>query len=504
MAVYYIVADGTPPLGPNQIEAGGTIQVHDGDTFIFEAGADKSTTFELASGEPLGSDFAIAFTSSNTSGSNFDVKIKSDLNPDISVANGVDIDNIHIDASNADSTTFTAGDGTSLKSFTGSSSGPDTVIIGDTATVSGNIDTQGGADSVTIGDNGTFNGEIRVGSGDDQLTIGSGNTFVKKITMDGGADNLSVGDNNTFNYTIDTGDGVDTVTFGDNNTIDELWTGNEADVVDIGFVDSSVAQTIDGVNHNPGTIIDVLRIDVSDDRAGFEAELLNNGYIKQPDGTYIADGSTDFHIVWNNVQINDFEKIIICFVRGTLLDTPNGPKAVEELEIGDLVDTLDHGPQEIRWIGRRMVPAVGKFAPVRIKKGALGNRRDLLVSPQHRMLLTGCQMELLFGEEQVLATAKSLVDDHSILIQPGGLVEYHHIMFDQHEIVFAEGAPSESFYSGDQAINSLSEATRDELFDLFPELASEPSSYGCSARADLKLWEGKLARSQMAQLGAVQ
>ena len=80
------------------------------------------------------------------------------------------------------------------------------------------------------------------------------------------------------------------------------------------------------------------------------------------------------------------------------------------------------------------------MAPILIRKGALGNTRDLRVSPQHRMLLSGWQAEVLFGESEVLATAKSLVNDHSILREEGGEVKYFHILFDSHEIVYAEGA----------------------------------------------------------------
>ncbi|MBZ0130602.1 MAG: Hint domain-containing protein [Rhodobacteraceae bacterium] len=336
MATYYVVADGSTPLGANQIEAGSTIDVHDGDVFIFEADADKTTKFELASGEPYSSDFSIIFTDTNTSGSNFTVEVKADLNVDFSVADGADVSNISIDASYSDSTSLTVGDGASINAYSGSSSGADMLEFGDNIAIMGKIDTQGGSDSITIGNDGHFYDEIKLGSGNDEIMIGSGNTFDKKITTDGGGDTFTSADNNTFNNTIDTGDGEDTVTFGDDNTITDFWAGNEADIVDVGFVDSSVAQTIDGVAHQPGAVDDVLRIDVSDDRAGFEQALNDNGYIQQPDGTWLADGSTDFHLMWNNVEINDFEKIIICFVRGTLIETPNGPVQIEDLRAGDL------------------------------------------------------------------------------------------------------------------------------------------------------------------------
>jgi len=140
------------------------------------------------------------------------------------------------------------------------------------------------------------------------------------------------------------------------------------------------------------------------------------------------------------------------------------------------------------------------MAPILIRKGALGNDRDLRVSPQHRMLLQGWQAELLFGEHEVLATAKSLVNDHSIIRVEGGEVEYFHLLFDIHEIIYAEGAPSESFQPGEQGWKALDEPTRNEILELFPELSDgDFSSYGASARFSLKHKEGQLLGQYMLQ-----
>ncbi len=134
-----------------------------------------------------------------------------------------------------------------------------------------------------------------------------------------------------------------------------------------------------------------------------------------------------------------YETLAPCFTRGTLIKTDQGERPIEELAAGDMVLTMDHGYQPIRWIGSSKRAATGDLAPILIRKGALGNDRDLRVSPQHRMLLQGWQAELLFGELEVLATAKSLLNDHSILRDEGGEVEYFHMLFDTHEIIYAEG-----------------------------------------------------------------
>ena len=196
-----------------------------------------------------------------------------------------------------------------------------------------------------------------------------------------------------------------------------------------------------------------------------------------------------------NGEFNLGVSVAICFAKGTLIETASGEKAVEHLRAGDLVRTLDHGDQPIRWIGSVRRPALGKLAPIKICKGALGNRRDLMVSPQHRMLLTGWRAELFFGECEVLATAKSLVNDRDIVRVEGGFVDYFHILFDTHEIIFAEGALSESFHPGAMGAQALSQDAHDEILTLFPHLGTQDfASYGASARASLKFKEAALLR----------
>ena len=177
---------------------------------------------------------------------------------------------------------------------------------------------------------------------------------------------------------------------------------------------------------------------------------------------------------------------IICFTAGTMIRTPRGERQIETLKPGDMVTTLDRGEQPLRWIGRRTVPATGVLAPIRFATGSYGNHRDLLVSPQHRMLCRGYAAQLLFGETEVLAPAKSLVDDFQVTIDYGGMVTYVHMLFDRHEIVIANGAPSESFYPGRCGLDSLSDPSRDELFRLFPALRSDAGSYGPASRTCVK------------------
>lgn len=189
--------------------------------------------------------------------------------------------------------------------------------------------------------------------------------------------------------------------------------------------------------------------------------------------------------------ISDFTFDVTCFARGTKILTDRGEIEVENLRSGDKVTTFGNDNREIRWIGSRKVKAEGKFAPITIKKGALGNFEDLSVSPQHRMLVKGWRAELLFGDNEVLVAAKHLINGESIYIKEGGDIEYFHILFDRHEIIYSNGALSESFHPNDVGLRGLEDKTRKEVFELFPELEADASSYGPTARTALKAFEAK-------------
>ncbi len=222
--------------------------------------------------------------------------------------------------------------------------------------------------------------------------------------------------------------------------------------------------------------------DVIDETSGWVAYDGTNFNLTDSDGDVSPDGSDAVALV----RDFDYRDNIICFTEGTAIQTPHGERRIEALKAGDLVLTLDHGPQPIRWIGRRSVRATGRLAPIRFAKGTIGNHRDLLVSPQHRMLYGGYMTQLHFGEPEVLAPAHSLVDDFGVTIDYGGMVTYIHMLFDQHELVIANGAPSESFFPGDQGLSTLTDPARDELFGIFPELRSNIGAYGPASRICLK------------------
>lgn len=135
----------------------------------------------------------------------------------------------------------------------------------------------------------------------------------------------------------------------------------------------------------------------------------------------------------------------VSFVRGTHITMANGlQKPIQELEVGERVLTRDNGPREVRWIGRQTVRATGDLAPILIAKGALNNSGDLMLSPNHRLFIYQRRDHIKAGRAEVLVRARQLVNGHSVVQSDGGFVEYFQILFDQHEIIYAEGIAAES------------------------------------------------------------
>ncbi|SEN15021.1 Hint domain-containing protein [Pseudorhodobacter antarcticus] len=216
--------------------------------------------------------------------------------------------------------------------------------------------------------------------------------------------------------------------------------------------------------------------------------VIGDGQIESKTFTYtISDGLGNTDVGF--VTVNS----IPCFVAGTAILTPDGEVAVESLLPGDLVMTHDDGAQPLRWIGRRVVAATGSFAPVHIRAGTFGPHADLMVSPLHRILIRDSLAELLFGETDVLVAAKDLVNGSSVRYMEGGEVEYVHLLFDRHQVIFSEGLATESFLPGPQTTKSFEADIMAEICALFPEIDPETGNgYSPAARRTLRPFEAHL------------
>ena len=177
----------------------------------------------------------------------------------------------------------------------------------------------------------------------------------------------------------------------------------------------------------------------------------------------------------------------VCFTTGMPIETERGPVAVEDLKIGDMVHTYDRGLQPIRFIYRRKVPALGEHAPVVFEKNALGENERFVVSQKHRISMnTHPDLKAFYGD--VLMEARYFVDGTTVrIVRNQPFVEYFHIMFDQHELIWSNGVLSESWQPHKRNLKR-DKALREELLSIFPEIAKKHSkNSGGAARETIAL-----------------
>lgn len=198
---------------------------------------------------------------------------------------------------------------------------------------------------------------------------------------------------------------------------------------------------------------------------------------------------------------------VICFTPGTHIETPDGPRAIETLREGDYVQTKDSEAQQIQWIGQRRMSGARLFAmprlrPIRFRAGAMGIGRpdeELVVSPEHRMLVKGAVARALFNTDEVLVRAKDMLNDRDIVIDSQlKEVTYVHLLLPKHEIVWANGVETESFHPANTALSTLSEADREALLQMRPDFEVQPERYGAFARRNLSASEAAILAHEAA------
>ena len=305
---------------------------------------------------------------------------------------------------------------------------------------------------------------------DDTLEGGQGNDLIY-----GGIDEDQMS-GSAGNDTLIGGQGADT-----------MVGGGDRDV----FLGADAGDVVDGSEN--GDDFDVLDLRGSGPvRVTYSDDNPENGSVDFLD----ADGNVTGSMTFTNI-----ENVIPCFTPGTLIATPRGEIPVEELRAGDRVITRDNGIQQIRWVGRKDLTWADlslnpHLKPILIRKGSLGNglpERDMMVSPNHRVLVANDRTALYFDEHEVLVAAKHLVAGRGVHEVDSMGTSYLHFMFDRHEVVLSNGAWTESFQPGDYTLKGMGNAQRNEIFELFPELKSEEGreAFG-AARRTLKKHEAKL------------
>lgn len=243
----------------------------------------------------------------------------------------------------------------------------------------------------------------------------------------------------------------------------------------------------------------------------FTATVIDAGSGAQPLLMFLDElppRNTDLWVVHHTVRSNtNTDPLaadgVICFTAGTRIATPNGATLVETLSVGDMVLTQDNGPQPVLWIGSRHMTGARLFAmprlrPVRIKTGAFGIERpdqEFLVSPEHRLLVSGRMAQDLFNTTEVLVAAKDLVDGRVIATDLcARSVTYIHLLLPHHNILWANGVATESFHPAHANLASLDDADRAHLLNAFPGLDLDPYRYGASARRSLSAPEAAILR----------
>ena len=379
--------------------------------------------------------------------------------------------------------------------------GDDTLNGGD------GVDTlQGGADNDLLngglgadllqGDAGddTLNGDdgadiLQGGDGNDLLNGGLGNDFFQ-----GGLGNDTL-NGDAGNDIVEGGDGNDQINGGPG--VDTLYGGADRDDFTISQGQGAGSEVFGG-----STGDDYDRLILEGPTAGYR--VIETG--PDSDGNGI-DGRVEYLDAAGNItgtlQFENIEEIVSvpCFTPGTLIATPRGEVPVESLKAGDRIITRDNGIQELRWIGQRKfdwahLTANPHLRPIMVRRGSLGNglpERDMMLSPNHRVLVSNDRTSLYFDEHEVLVSAKHLVGGKGIFEVESIGTTYIHLMFDQHEVVLSDGAWTESFQPGDYTLNGMGNAQRNEILEIFPELKTKQGLEDyTAARRTLKKHEAKL------------
>lgn len=311
----------------------------------------------------------------------------------------------------------------------------------------------GGGDDIILGDD-----------GDDTIDGGTGNDFIEGAL---GNDSLTGGDGDDY-FTYTARDGLDTISDFNTGNSGTLRDGDNSnnDFIDLsGYYDHLselyADQTDDGILNQSNTTDTFGNTVNYSDNTQFDTDgtANNEGIIFTG-----ATASTSFYTVENTG--------VVCFAAGTRILTPQGEVLIEQLRRGDLVVTRDNGAQAIVWIGSRHVSGPElernpKLKPIWISHSVTGGDAPMVVSRQHGLLVR------LDDSKETLVRAGHLArmrGGKARVMEGCRKVTYFHLMFEAHEILYANGGPAESFYPGPNAFCALPLAAREEVLSLFPGL----------------------------------
>ena len=391
--------------------------------------------------------------------------------------------------------------------------GADSITGGETGIDSDTLDTSGltAAVSVTFSgdeagtltdgtDSATFAGieVLQLGAGADSLDGGASSAGLTALGG-AGSDTLTGSDGDD---TLDGGADADSLTGGAG--ADSLTGGTGDDTLTVGSGDTALGEDGDDTFFVNAADMNGAALTITGGETG---ETVGDTLNVTGPATIAMTGAEAGTVTWLDGSVLTFSEIETinytpCFTPGTLIKTAIGERDAAEITPGDIVLTRDNGYQTVRWAGAKrltglQLQANAALHPVRIEAGALGRGipdRDMVVSPQHRVVMSNAAIQLLFGEDEVLVAATYLVGRPGITrICPEGGVTYVHFMFDRHELVMSDGTWTESFQPGDLSLAGLDADQRSELLTLFPDLSETSGRRGyASARMSLKAYQAQL------------
>lgn len=304
----------------------------------------------------------------------------------------------------------------------------------------------------------------------------------------GGGTTVTIDDTDTFD---DADPDDNNLFFNDDDRLDHTVTDGGGIVANGSQVDAEstiLIRALDGAGNPTGPVIELTVFSQNNTTSNVWGFGTN---------APLVDGTSYVKIGGDNNGTTLYSDFITCFEADTQIKVHSGSKPAKDVAVGDLIWTRNHGYQPVRWVGQTDVVAHGVFAPVIFAPGVIDNDIELIVSPEHRILINDGQAEVLFGTREVLVAAKHLWGLPGVTRQNGGHVHYVHFMFDRHQIVSANGAACESFYLSDHSVSGVDAAQRQELLALFPSLADGINAFGGGAATILKGFEATVLRDHM-------
>ncbi|MEX0349379.1 MAG: Hint domain-containing protein [Paracoccaceae bacterium] len=309
--------------------------------------------------------------------------------------------------------------------------------------------------------------------------------------------NSSLPDGTVFQYSSGTGttvtldDTVDADVFGDDNPSNHVITdggGIVADGVQVEAESRINMRALDDDGNPTGPQITVYVFS----QGGLFSDVW--GYATNEP---LQDGTSYVKVSGSNFGSSAYSSFVACFGEGTHIETSDGDRMVQTLAPGQKVWTRGKGFQPVRWVGNKLVEGRGALAPVVIEQGVIGNTNELVLSQQHRVLVTSPRAEMLFGQDEVFVAAKHLCGIPGISVRERETVRYFHLMFDRHHVIRSNGALTESFFLERNAVDALSAPQRTEILSLFPELGRASDGFGATAVMTIGAREAAVLRNYL-------